>query len=224
MNLVLRFTSVAMTAFLLTGCNPFAATSSNHGNKYHYTYKLTFPVQSNDLAFRDEYVYIQFKLDDAAVRFQIQNLSSEPLEIDWSKATIGLRGKSYPVRNTSNLYVDSVMCYPPAVILPMGYRMDLAIPARNIRYDGYQSKEQDLLPTEDHGMPELGDRIPKLAGTSVNFLLPIRIADMPRDYQFTFQVASVEKIPWEKHKLPWRPAPRALTPRWLLILRLRTRP
>jgi len=189
------------------GCSSLGLTSSNQGNKYKYKYKLSLPAESPNLLYRDDNIYVQFRIDDAAIKFQLQNITADPMEIVWSQASIGIRGRFFPVRNASNLYAESSMCVSSATIPPLGYVTDMAIPAQNIRYDGTSWKEQDLLPTVDRNPEATMDRVQPMVGTHIGLVLPIRVGETLVQYQFAFTVTGVDRIPWSQYRRPARPAP-----------------
>jgi len=191
----------------LAGCSAFNFLSSDQGNRYQYRYKLTSSLVDSLMIFRDDHIYIQFRIDDAAMKFQIQNISPEHLEIPWSRVSLGINGEFTPVRNSGNLYAEGQPCSPSTVLPPLGHTIELLIPARNIRSDAGQWKEQDLLPTVDHASVVEGEKIQRLAGSSLVLIMPMRFGDTTIDYSFRFTVASVDRIPWENVRYLRRPPP-----------------
>jgi hypothetical protein len=196
----------ASATLLLNSCSTF--TNLTHpGNKYQYHYTMISPVQDDHMLYRDSTIYVQFRFDDAAIKFQLQNISSGPIEIVWPRAEIGIRNKFSAVRDSKSMYNANPTC--TATVLPsLAYAVDFAIPEKNIYYDG-EWKERDLLPTTDKGTGESRDRIMSLVGTPLSFVLPIKSGDNVTDYTFTFAVTAVDQIGWEHYKPPARPLPPA---------------
>jgi|GEM_PF-751987 len=194
-------------SFVWTSCGQLPFLSSNPGNKYRYQYKLTSPAEDSSLVFRDEFIYVQFKIDDAAIKFQLQNISPDPLEIYWSKASIGVNGRFFPVRHSTNLYAESLFCNTYPLIPSLGYTTDLVMPAGGIYYDGTKWKETDLLPTADRNSREEREKIERLVGTPLTLMLPVQVGETAKEYRFTFVVSSVTQIPWDRYLPPRRPPP-----------------
>ena len=206
MNMILRLrtwkgfaavVSVSLFAIVLSSCASTGTYGSGKGNKYRYVFKMLAPIQNNNLLFQDESIIIQFKFDDAAVKFQLQNVTGGTCTIDWARATLGLNGRFFPVRHADNLYNDSMTTTTSIAIPSLGYIQDLVIPRDNISYGGGQWRETDLLPTTDEGSETTRKSILQSVGKSIAVLLPMRFGNTVRSYEFDFQVASVERIFWK---------------------------
>lgn len=201
-----RPTAVMLAALLLGGCAASAGYTPGQGGKYQYTYAMVAPTTSADLTHRDERIIIQFRPDDAAMKFQLQNLSDVELSVDWGRASIGVEGRFYPVRHATTLYGDSAR--GSMLLPPMGYVRDLVIPAENIRFDGEQWVETDLLPTTDRGSDALRTEIRGSVGKQVSVVLPLRFGQEEVTYEFAFRVATVRSIAWRD----FRPVERVPAP------------
>jgi hypothetical protein len=213
MRSVINWGMIVGCAALLCGCaaRP-SAFSPGVGNKYAYTYKMSYPVESKDMLFQGDSLLIQFKFDEAAIRFQMQNLSYSDMRIEWDKASISINGEYFSVRHSDNLYSDTAATATvSAFIPPLGYVRDIAIPRKNVAFDGQRWTERDLLPTMDEKSPALQERILKSVGKSVTLLLPVQIGSEKKNYEFEFLVSSVKKIPWQDYapvkRMPQPPDP-----------------
>ncbi|MGB2867893.1 MAG: hypothetical protein WBD36_05540 [Bacteroidota bacterium] len=187
----------SVSAIVLSSCAPTGAYGPGRGNKYRYVFKMLAPIQNNNLLFQDESIIIQFKFDDAAVKFQLQNVTAAACTIDWSKATLGVNGRFFPVRHADNLYKDSATATTSIPIPSLGYIQDLVIPRDNILYEGDRWGEIDLLPTTDNGSESARKSILQSVGKSIAVVMPLRFGNTVRNYEFDFQVASVERIFWK---------------------------
>ncbi len=187
--------AVVLSALLLGGCAAGAAYSPGQGTKYQYTYSMVAPSVSADLTHRDERIIIQFRPDDAALKFQVQNLSDQELSIDWSRASIGVEGRFSAVRHASSLYSDSGAA-GSFLLPPMGYMRDLVMPYENIRFDGERWIESDLLPTTDNANEALRSMIRGSVGKQVSVILPFRFGSQEMTYEFAFRVSAVRPIAW----------------------------
>ena len=199
--------AAVLAAFLLTGCAGTGGFRPGAGTKYQYTYAMVAPTQSAELAHQDDRIIIQFRPDEAAMRFQLQNVSDVEMSVDWSRASIGVEGRFYPARHSTTLYHDSAD--GPSVILPpLGYIRDLVIPVENVGFDGERWSEKDLLPTVDAGEPALRAAIRGSVGKQISVILPLRFGEDEVIYEFAFRVTSVRPISWRDY----RPTPRVPAP------------
>lgn len=203
------FKAVALTlaAALTGGCAVASRFSPGVGSKYQYTYTMVAPAQSRDLTYQDERIIVQFRPDEAAVKFQLQNVSDVELTVDWTRASLGIEGRFYPVRHATTLYGDS-MRVTSMILPPLGYVRDLVIPSENIRFDGERWVEEDLLPTVDSNDPLLRSTIRGSVGKQISVILPLRFGEREELYEFAFRVSSVRAIAWRDY----RPATRVPAP------------
>jgi hypothetical protein len=198
---------IVFSASLLMSCGTMSRFSPGKGNKYQYAYKLTYPVENQNLLFQDDSIIVQFKFDEAAIRFQLQNISESYLTIDWDKAAISIQGRYFGIRHSSNLYTDTAR-NNSTFLPPLGYIRDIAIPRDHIYNDGERWIEVDLLPTTDNNSTILWESINKSVGRQIGFLLPISFESKTKNYEFDFQVDSVKRISWKDYEPVQRiPAP-----------------
>ncbi len=190
---------LALCSGCLISCASTGSFSPGNGNKYRYSYRLVHPAESSDLLYQDDSIIVQFKFDEAAIRFQLQNISDSYLSINWNGSAISIFGRYFSVRNTKTLYNDS-SCSNSILLPPLGYLRDIAIPSNNIYYNGDKWVEVDLLPTVDHNLKELRESIPKYAGQRIGFSLPMNFGSSTKYYDFQFQIDSVNKIPWKDYE------------------------
>jgi hypothetical protein len=199
--------AVVLAGVLLGGCATTGGFAPGVGTKYQYNLTMVAPSQTTDLTHRDERVLIQFKPDEAAMKFQIQNISDQEMTVVWDRASIGVEGRFYPVRHASTLYTDSASSMS-IILPPLGYLRDLLIPAENIRFDGEKWVEADLLPTVDGNDAALRSMIRGSVGKQISVILPLRFGDTEAIYEFAFKVSSVRPIAWRDYQPVTRvPAP-----------------
>lgn len=198
-------------ACILMSCASTGRFTPGKGNKYRYVYKLTYPVENTDMIFQDDSIIVQFKFDEAAIRFQLQNISDSYLTIEWSKSAIAVGGKFSSVRNMANLYSDTLL--QNSILLPsLGYIRDIVMPRHNIYFDGEKWVEVDLLPTMDHNCKDVRDNILKNVGQKVNLSLPLLFGSNEKIYEFEFRVDSVKQVMWRDYmpipRIPPPPIPK----------------
>ncbi len=200
------FCIAVVGVILLAGCSAASRLQSSLGYKYRYSYRLVSPSSGGRMTFQDDRIRIAFRIDDGAIRFQLRNRSSIPVQVKWDDASIGVRDRYYAVRNTRTLYVPSYRDNAVPTILPSGYVIDMAMPAENISFDGNEWKEKDLLPTTDRNSAAIRQRVLGNKGSIVNLLLPLQAGDSVWSYTFQFQAVSVDSLGWARYRKPRRPA------------------
>ncbi|MGD1046047.1 MAG: hypothetical protein ABR936_12105 [Bacteroidota bacterium] len=209
-NKLLNVIVIISFAGLLISCATTSQFSPGSGNKYRYTYKLVSPVKNSNLLFRDDSVIIQFKFDEAAIRFQLQNISGSNITVDWNRASIGISDRYFAVRHASNFYGDTIRS-SSIIMPPLGYVRDVIIPRDNIYNAGGKWVELDLLPTTDHRSLLLQESIKKNVGKRVSLIFPMMFGSTEKNYRFDFQVDSVKRIAWKDYvplkRVPAPPMP-----------------
>ena len=192
-------------------CATTSQFSPGSGNKYQYTYKLISPIKNLSLLIQDDSIIIQFKFDEAAIQFQLQNISQSNITFDWGKASIGIGGRYFAVRHASNFYGDTIRS-GSIIMPPLGYIREIVIPRDNIYNDGDKWVELDLLPTTDRRSLPLQESIKKNVGQRVSLMLPLIFGPKAKNYKFDFQVDTVKRIAWKDYvplkRVPAPPNPK----------------
>jgi hypothetical protein len=156
---------------------------------------------------------VQFRFDEAAVRFQLQNLSRADLRIDWDRTSIGVGGQFVPVRHAATLYGDTGATTQSQIIPAYGFIRDVVIPRQSISLDGNRWVEQDLLPTTDNDSKTQREAILKSRGQTVSVVLPMTFGTVDKTYRFDFKVDTVRQIAWHDYRplkrIPAPPSPRS---------------
>jgi hypothetical protein len=191
-SIIVNILLVSLTFFF--GCAG-ALPGGKQGGRYIYNYSLIEPAVNDQLMFKDDYITIQFKFDESAIKFQLQNISDVPLSIVWENVAIGLNNRVFPVKNTATLY-QTDLGHPPAVVIPsLGYIRDMVIPRDYISISKDAWVEKDIFPTDDMGSAARKKLITKYMGSQVKLLLPIKIGEVVQEYSFTFKVKGITPLP-----------------------------
>ena len=156
---------------------------------------------------------VQFKMDEAALKFQLQNLSQSNLTVDYSKASLAIDHQAHPVRFSRTLYHDTSANRSSVAIPPLAFVRDLLIPYDNVFNNGRKWIEVDLLPTTDNNSELMRKSILGRKGkTTVSVVLPVYFGTQAKTYTFDFQVSDVKKIPWREYvpskRVPAPPEPK----------------
>lgn len=188
---------VTLTFFF--GCSG-SLSGGKQGGRYIYNYTMTEPVANDQMLYKDDYITIQFRFDQSAIKFQLQNVSDVPLSIIWDNVVIGLNNRVFPVKNTATLYQTN-LDHPPSVLIPpLGYIKDLVIPREFISINKNSWVEKDLFPTDDMGSAARKKLIMKYTGSQIKLVLPIKVGEVVQDYVFTFKVKGISMLP--ENRLP----------------------
>lgn len=178
---------------LLLSCS--GSLNSPSGTNFIYTYTMVQPGKNLEMTFRDNYIYIQFKIDASAISFQLQNVSEASMSIAWDKTSLGVNKRIYAIRNKSTFY-SLGNASPVQLIIPsLGYIRETVIPRDNINYEKGKWIEKELFPTNDRGSQKLRKAITGLAGSEVTLSIPIKISEIVVDYQFVFKVSNISPLP-----------------------------
>jgi len=204
---IIQFAAIITFSGMLISCGTTSQFSPGSGNKYQYIYKMVSPMKNSNLLFQDDSIIIQFKLDDAAIQFQLQNISQSNITLDWGKASVGISNRYFPIRHASNFYGDTSRSNS-IIMPPLGYLRDVIIPRDNIYDNGEKWVELDLLPTTDHRSLPLQESIKKNVGQRISLMLPMMFGSAVKNYKFDFQVDTVKRIAWKDYApLKRLPAP-----------------
>jgi hypothetical protein len=171
-----------------------------------YSVSMVSPEKSKDMLYRDDYLIIQFKMNDPGIRFQVQNISPYIMRIDWVNATIGVNGIFSPVRTMSTFY-DTTARRPATLVLrSLGVVRDVILPRGNTYFDGAKWRVEDLLPTTDANTLGTRNTIRSLVGSSIEIQFAVKSGPDFRPYAFSLAVDSVGQISWNNYRpAPWLP-------------------
>lgn len=189
----------------LVSCSS-SSPASAVGKKYRYAYRLNKPIESPNLIYRDDQIIIQFRIDEGAVNFQLQNVSSSTMQIRWEKISIGVEGRFSSIRNFRTFYAETAIPASSHIIPPLGYTRDLVTPQENVYFDGTKWVEKELFPTVDRNVPSVRQQILQNVGNKIVLILPLQFDQVVKDYRFEFLVTAVRELPWKQYQSPKRPA------------------
>jgi len=205
-NHLCRALLLALPAFWMLGCSASSRLQSSLGNRYRYFLSLSAPQKSDALLFRDERIIIQFRFDDPAIRFQLQNISPGSLQVDWPHASLALGGPLLPVRNVSTYYDTTSVPPLSPPIPPLGVIRDVVVPKSSMSVRGNQWQSVDLFPTTDGNSFERESAIAGMIGRTIELTLPMIFGVDVKTYRFVFSVDSVKPMSWSEYRgTPWLP-------------------
>lgn len=110
-----------------------AACSGVSQYRYWNIYTMTEPERSSEKVYSDEKIKVRFWIDEKKIYFQLSNLTSQPITIDWRKAVyIHTDGKTHAVANIDSLFTDRKDDPPPSQIPPGQTVNDFLAPSKNV--------------------------------------------------------------------------------------------
>ena len=204
-NIIFTIVILISIAGFFMSCATTSQFSPGNGYKYQYTYTLVPSMKNSNLLFLDDSIIVQFKIDEAAIQFQLQNISESNVTLDWGRSTISINGRNTTVRHAGNFYNDTIRS-GSNIVPPLGYHDDAAIPRDNIYQEGSKWVELELLPTTDHRFLPLRESIQNSTGQRLSLMIPIIFGSTAKNYKFDFQVESVKRIAWKDY-VPYKRVP-----------------
>jgi hypothetical protein len=177
---------------LLNGCASSSTAASKH---YLYRYEMISPIANKDLMYKDQYIFIQFKFDESAVRFQMQNVSDAPISIQWRNVSMSMNRRTYGVKNWTTLYSLSSNPPPAVVIPPLGYVRELIMARDMIVYENNKWIEKEMFPTDDKGSKFRKNAIARFKGSRVALTMPMLVGEALKEYTFVFRVSDITPLP-----------------------------
>ena len=203
---LLQLMLLVLPAMLMFGCGAASLPTSSLGNKYKYTLSMVEPAKSDSLLYRDDRLIIQFRFDDPAIRFQVQNISPAPMQIDWPHALLDLGGTPQLVRTLATFYDTSAVKTLSTPLQPLGVLRDVIAPRNGVTVRGSEWRLADLLPTTDGNSFSRESAIKGSVGRKVGLTLPVRFGTEAVTYRFVFSVDAVHQISWNDYgRAPWLP-------------------
>lgn len=110
-----------------------AACSGVSPYRYWNIYGMTQPERTTEKVFRDDVMDIQFYIDEKKIHFRLENLTDEPLTIDWSRAAyVHIDGAKHKVANSGSIFSERKDDPAPSIIEPGGRIEDFAAPSKNV--------------------------------------------------------------------------------------------
>ncbi len=191
-----------LVGVMLCGCA--GSLGSGSGSKYKYWYELRRPSVSNRLEFEDDRIFIQFRIDESFINFQLQNVSSQTLSVLWDRVTLAVDGKIAPIKYSANGYDLQPARWTPAAIPPDARLIDFVVPAENLQLIGGTWRERDLFSTRDFGRRNLRREIFGNVHKRITWYLPLASGEQVLEYVFEFEVTEVEELDWKNYRAPKR--------------------
>ncbi|MDP1675536.1 MAG: hypothetical protein Q8L88_01630 [Bacteroidota bacterium] len=184
---------VLIVSMFLSSCS--GAMNSPAAVNYIYTYTMTQPQKNDKLIFRDNYLFIQFFIDQSAISFQLQNVSGASMSIVWEKVSLGVNKRTFAVRNTSTFYSLGNSAPLPLAIPSLGYIREIVIPRENVFVKKEKWVEKEFFLTNDRGSQRYKKAITGMVGSEVTLTIPVKIGEIIVEYPFVFKVSAVTPLP-----------------------------
>jgi hypothetical protein len=165
-----------------------------NGRNYRYVYAMTDPIESTELAYRDERIQVRFQIDRGAIRYSLKNLSAENAVVLTERASIRVNNTSSLIRNERTYYSQNAESFLPVPIPPKGVVHDFVLPRDNISFDGSKWVEQDLFQRADNNDPAERKNILKSIGVIFDLVFPVQFGADQADYKFSFKIVRIRSV------------------------------
>jgi hypothetical protein len=142
------------------------------------------PKLGSNLTYEDRFVAIEFAIL-TQLTFKLSNKARVPIEIDWDRASyVDMDGKAHRVLHNGVRYSERDKPQAHTVVPPGATLDDLVHPTDYIRLVKLDWQVQDLFPIQDIITPN-----GPLKGKTFQLLLPVKVGNISKNYQFVFQWA-----------------------------------
>lgn len=172
--------AIALSAVLASSCADVS------GYRYRNVYTMVEPVVSSDKTFSDDSLEVDFYVDEKKIHITARNKTSDPLTIDWGKASfVNVDGVKHSVTNSHSIFTAGKDDPEPVVVKPGASVSDYVAPVKNVeKLEEWTWYVYPLFNLKDDGALENRG---KLIGLDV----PVKAKGEWRTYSFRFEVSHV---------------------------------
>ena len=152
-----------------------------------YDFAMTEPEESRSLSFQDDAVAIEFDISEERIAFDLENRSSQPIQIDWNQVSyVDPEGSSNKVMHKGVKYANKDESLAPTTVPPNASIEDFILPTDLVVRTSEGWIERPLFP--DGSESEAYD------GQTFSLFMPLEIGEETQNYNFTFEVADVSFV------------------------------
>jgi len=152
-----------------------------------YDFAMTEPEESQSLSFQDDAVAIEFDISEERIAFNLENKSSQPIQIDWNQVSyVDPDGSSNKVMHKGVKYANKDESLAPTTVPPNASIEDFILPTDLLVRTSDGWTEGSLFP--DGSESEAYD------GQTFSLFMPLEIGEETQNYNFTFEVADVSFV------------------------------
>lgn len=171
---------LAVAAVFLSSCADVSVY------RYRNVYTMVKPVVSSEKTFADDVIEMNFYVDEKKIHFTARNKTSDPVTMDWGKASfVNVDGLKHSVASSRAIFTAGVDDPEPVVINPGASVNDYVAPVKNVeKLEDWTWYVYPLFNLKDDGAM---DNRGKMIGLDV----PVKAKGEWRTYSFRFEVSHV---------------------------------
>ncbi len=159
--------------------------------KYRLTYRLTSPVASQELQFRDKTIAVSFSVGEQSFQMRFENVTDVPVKIQWERAQyVDVTGQTQRLMHSGIRYVDRNNPIPDQTVAPHGVVEEAVIPVKNV-FVSPQKNGYDIRPL----LPLDADAAAGLKGKSVILFIPVEVNRQIIPYNLKIEITECIKEP-----------------------------
>lgn len=184
--------SLAITIILLSSC------ASRY---YIYDVSQTYPIQSKQLEYSNDTLFINFDLKPKFIEFNLLNRFNDGIKINWDEVSISINGKAKRIVHKETGVYKITDVQPPTTIPPKSSLKDMLIPSSNVKFVSSGGIPftivKYILPVQGTGKKQWDEVVKKYKGTKITVFLPVYIAGKYQSYYYDFMINDVtlSKLP-----------------------------
>ena len=173
---------ILLSAIFLAGPNQIS-THAVAKPKMHYSFKMTKPVESDKLVFRDELVDLAFGVERKKITLSLTNNTQDLIRINWNEVSyIDPFGQSHEL-----LHLQSPVSLPPTAkitmaLIPKDYIYS-SITGKFARFD-----QREFFPKPDKKEAH------QYKGKAFSVFVPIEVKGTAKTYLLTFSIDIAERV------------------------------
>jgi hypothetical protein len=157
--------------------------------RYHLTYRLTSPVVSDELKFKDKSITVSFTVGERAFKMHFENHSPFDVKILWDRAEYtDMNGQRHRLMHSGVRYQERNNPIAAQTILSRGVVEQTVIPITNV-FMSQQTKGYDVRPL----FPLESDAAAGLKGRSIILFIPVEIDRQIFPYNFKIEITDATK-------------------------------
>jgi hypothetical protein len=159
--------------------------------RYRLTYRMTSPVVSEDLTFKDKTIAVSFTVGDYSFKMRFENRSPFDVKILWDRAEYtDVSGQLHRLMHSGVRYQDRNNPIAAQTILSHSVVEQTVTPISNV-FISQQKKGYDVRPL----FPLESDIAARLKGRSILLFVPVEVDRQIVPYNFKIEITNAVKEP-----------------------------
>jgi hypothetical protein len=159
--------------------------------KYSLKFRMTNPVASNELQYRDRVIGVAFTVGEQSFNMRFDNLSNRDVKILWERAAYSdVNNQTHRIMPSTVRFPDRNNPIPDQIVLARSSVQEAVIPITNV-FLSQAKKGYDIHPL----FPLNSDLAAGLKGRSFNLFIPVEVDRAIIPYNFSIAITDAVKEP-----------------------------